>query len=249
MGNELPISSQNVQQPVPIRSERYQRKKRLLITLFFLVIIFVSIPILLNYFNSPPKTNILPKQTLQKATKSPSEIQIDKNSATEILSKLIASSFKSEYKPNTFTFSLKPGLSDNGNNKNSMGTFHADWKYENATGAALISLSSSLTKIDNLRIGFLTPVISPGITESTSERLYSQYFSIVPKGTWKCQPNKNGVPGIYCENFWESDNIHMFSYIRNPSANDVTTASIVLCQIYPSSILYSWDSCNPLVNK
>jgi hypothetical protein len=249
MDSELPISSQNVQQPVLVQSDKPQGKKGLLIALLVVVILLVLLFIFFNYFNLPQNTSILPKQTFQKTAQSPSEVQIDKNSAAEILFSLIASSFKSEYQPNTFEFSLKPGLSDNSNNKNPMGTFHTDWKYENATAAALINLSSTLTKIDNLRIGFLTPVISQEITEQTAERLYSQYFSIIPKGKWKCQPNKNGIPGIYCENFWESDKIKIFSYIRNPSANNVSTASIVLCQIFPASTLYSWNSCNPFFNK
>lgn len=253
MGNELPISSQNaqqnIQQPIqtsqPLKNEKSQGNKGLLKVLLILAILLLLFLTFLNYFNLLSLGSILSKQTVQKETSnpvpSPSEIHVDKKSATNILSSLINSSIQSTYQPKTF--SPNPGLS--GQDRASEESFHSDWKYENATGAALITLSKTKTNIDNIRIGFLTPAISPEITEQTAERLYSQYFSIIPKGKWRCRPSKNGLPGIYCENFWETDKIKIFSYIRNPSIDSVATASLVMCQIFPLSSLYSWGSCNP----
>lgn len=253
MGNELPISSQNVQQDIqqsiqtsqPLKNDKSQGNKGLLKVLLIIVVLLLPFLVFLSYFNLLPIDSILPKQTVQKetpgSTPSPSGVTIDKKSATDILSSLITSSIQSTYQPETF--SLNPGLSDQ--DRASEGSFHSDWKYENATGAALITLSKTETDIDNIRIGFLTPAISPEITEQTAERLYSQYFSITPKGKWRCRTSKNGLPGIYCENFWKTDKIKIFSYIRNPSVDSVATASLVLCQIFPTSSLYSWNSCNP----
>lgn len=258
MASELPFSYQdaerNIQQPTqapqPFQNEKSQGNKGLLMVLLVLVILLLSFLAFLNYFNLLPIASILPKQTVQKETPNysllkitpfPSEINVDKKNAVNILSSLITSSIQSVYQPKTF--SLKPGLSDQ--DHVSKGSFHSDWEYENATGAALITLSRTETNIDNIRIGFLTPAISPEITEQTAERLYSKYFSIIPKGEWECRPSKNGFPGIYCENFWETNKIKIFSYIRNPSVDSVATVSLVMCQIFPSSFLYSWDSCNP----
>lgn len=252
MASELSTPSQSVQQYIKqpiqtyqLQNGKYQGNKGLLIALLILVIFLFLIIIFLNYFNLLPLGSILPKQTIQKetpsSTPSPSEVIIDKKRATDILSSLITSSIHSEYQPNTF--SLKHGLSDL--DRVSEGSFHGDWKYENATGAALITLSKTRTNIDNIRIGFITPAISPEITEQTVKKHYSQYFSIIPQGRWECQPSNNGVPGIYCENFWEKNKTKIFSYIRNPSANSAVTASLVMCQIFPTSLLYSWDSCNP----
>lgn len=253
MGNELPISSQNVQQDIQqsiqasqsLQNEKPQGNKGLLKVLLVIVVLLLLFLAFLSYFNLLPIASFLPKQTVKKetpsSTPSPSGVTIDKKSATNILSSLITSSIQSTYQPETF--SLKPGLSDQ--DRTSGGSFHGDWEYENATGAALITLSKTRANIDNIRIGFLTPAISQEVTEQTAERLYSQYFSINPKGEWKCQSSKNGVPGIYCENFWETNKTKMFSYIRNPSVNSVATASLVLCQIFPTSSLYSWNSCNP----
>jgi len=256
MGGELLISSQNaqpnIQQPIqtsqPLKNDKSQGNKGLLKVLLVLAILLLLFLTFLNYFNLLPLAYILPKQTVQKetpnSTPSPSEIhvdKIDKESATGILSSLINSSIQPAYQPETLF--INPGLSDQ--DRVSEGSFHGDWQYESATGAALITLSRTRANIDNIRIGFLTPAISQEITEQTAERLYSQYFSIVPKGEWRCQSSKNGIPGIYCENLWETNKIKMFSYIRNPSTNSVATASLVMCQIFPSSFLYSWGSCNP----
>lgn len=260
MDSDLPSSSENtqqsIQQPIrsyqPLRNEKSQGNKSLLRIFLLLAILFLLSLALFNYFNLLPISSILPKQTAQKespsSTPSPSQIlvdRIDKKSATGILSSLITSSIQPMYQPKLL--SLSPGLSSQ--DRASGGSFHGDWKYENATGAALITLSKTRNEIENLRIGFLIPAISPKITEQVAETLYSQYFSIIPKGEWRCQPSENGIPGIHCENFWEADKIKIFSYVRNPSIKSTSTTSIVMCQIFPSSSLYSWDSCDPFVKK
>lgn len=219
-----------------------------------IIIIFIA----LNYFNVlslsdlyPKYLSLLPRQQSTQTTTKPILIQpnittnspfIDKNKAKTIVSSLIKSSIQIKYQPELVT--LKPGVSDSTSLLD--GSFHASWDIDNGTGAAILILSQDKKNLDTIRLGFVVPVIASTLTPVSVKSYSTQYFSINTAESWGCTSSINGLKGTYCESFWTTkDKIKTSVYVRNPSMDNSKTATIILCQIYPSSFLYSWNSCNP----
>lgn len=122
-------------------------------------------------------------------------------------------------------------------------SFNISWNTKEGTGGATLTLSSNGKEISSLNLSFLkTQTASPSVT--LAQTIIPQFFSIEPKGTWKCSSLYDTT---YCENFWEEENgvrrglsingIHSFK-------NGQKGLVLSFCEHgKDASTLYSWKSC------
>lgn len=241
---------------------------------FLAISIAAILFVILNYFNiislsSYPPLSFLPHQasktnlaspdsirnlasqtqkgvsnsTSQKEAPSPSPklspTPILEKTAKDLLTKFFADNLKSSIIPQLSSVNIIQ-------NKPDYNSFDATWQTEAGTASALFAMSQSSPRTIRylyLEIPFITDVKAfPSV--SIAESKYSNFFSIIPQGSWGCKLIKNVT---YCENFWEDKDgvrkgIEINGYIV--TSNNKIINSAFLCELHKGNgNLYPHKSC------
>lgn len=197
------------------------------------VIIVLAFLASLNYFRVialPKKLSFLPKKAAYTNTKESSPQARNEPiilNPIPLLSKNIPQILKTPLLPDSWTkISIKQ-------DKTIKDNFILSWNGKEGTVSGVMTVPPDRTGISSLYLSFLDQKISTASAEIAS-KIASDFFLISPKGKWACKPIYNS---IYCENFWEEDNVRRGVGIQSPDK------VISFCEHRPDSDLYSWKSC------
>ena len=104
-------------------------------------------------------------------------------------------------------------------------------------------------------ITYFTSDIKSNLTSTSAASLVAQYFTVPPKGEWKCgQLTAGDNVSTICESFWEIRNqVKMGVGVVYPMAGEKTSAtahtSVFFCELYKGNISFNDKSCNPYMIK